>query len=175
MVEVVKEQPQTLQILSHLTKNGTQRTLKKGIKRWVKQAEMEFEVLSALHSRADLVSGHSYVCFIAHQVAEKALKGGVYALCGMDGRGLTDHNLTRHARALESSKPEKTHGLSQHCIPLKDHYLKTRYPCHWPGYTDTPSHHYTFQDAEEAKEHAMHGCAGDSEVHHATGLQLFKI
>ena len=93
--------------------------------------------------------------YIAHQVAEKALKGGVYALCGMDGRGLTDHNLTRHARALESSKPEKTHGLSQHCIPLKDHYLKTRYPCHWPGYTDTPSHHYTFQDAEEAKEHAM--------------------
>lgn len=87
-------------------------------------------------------------------MAERALKGGVYALCGMDGRGLTDHNLTRHARALEAVQPDKAEGLVQHAISLEDYYLKTRYPNVWEGYTDTPAEHYTPEDSDQAKEHA---------------------
>ncbi len=122
--------------------------------RWVNQAEAEFKVLSLVHSHIDECSGYSYVCFMAHQVAEKALKGGVYALCGMDGRGLTDHNLSRHARALEAKLPEQTYGLVQHAIPLENYYLDTRYPNRWQGYNDTPAEHYTPEQADQAKEHA---------------------
>ena len=90
---------------------------------------------------------------MAHQVVEKALKGGVYALCGLDGRGLQDHNLTRHAYAL-LDVAAGTQSLAQHCIPLEDYYLDTRYPNRWPGYADIPSNHYTPEQASEAKDHA---------------------
>ena len=94
------------------------------------------------------------MCFLAHQVAEKALKGGVYALCGMDGRSLIDHNLTRHAYALQAAAPASTSGLSTHSVPLDEYYLKTRYPNRWPGYSDTPLDHYNQVSAGEAKKHA---------------------
>jgi sacsin len=126
--------------------------------RWVSQAEAEFRVLMVLHGQMSSCSGYSYVCFMAHQVVERALKGGVYALCGMDGRShrssLDDHNLSKHALALLAEKPDETQGLDDHAIPLEDYYLKTRYPNQWEGYTDIPCDHYTQEDAEQAKDHA---------------------
>ena len=89
---------------------------------------------------------------MAHQVSEKALKGGVYALCGMDGSGLMDHNLTRHAYALETVCSAK---IAQHAIQLEGYYLNTRYPNRWSGYTDIPSDHYNAMDADVAKQHAL--------------------
>ena len=126
--------------------------------RWVKQAEAEFAVLSCLHSQAAACSGYFYVCFMAHQVVERALKGAVCALCGMDGRNLddvSDSNLGRNARALEAVQPERTEGLVHHVIPLEDYYLNTRYPNKWEGYTDIPAEHYAQDDADQAKEHAQ--------------------
>ena len=123
-------------------------------RRWVKQAEAEFKVLKLVHSQLSVCSGYSYVCFMAHQVVEKALKGGVYALCGLDGRNLTDNKLIGHAYALKAVKPDIADSLPDHCIPLEDHYLKTRYPNHWPNYRDTPSDHYSEKDADQAKKHA---------------------
>ena len=122
--------------------------------RWVKQAEAEFSVLSLNHNQASACSGYFYVCFMAHQVAERALRGAVYALCGVDGRATEDNNLTRNARSLEAVQPGKTEGLVQHAIELEDYYLKTRYPNQWEGYTDTPAEHYTVEDADQAKDHA---------------------
>ena len=104
---------------------------------------------------ADTCNGYGHVCFMAHQVVEKALKGGVYALCGMDGRGLTDHNLTRHARALETARPASTRGLSQHASPLESYYVDTRYPNRWPSSSDIPSDHYKAEEADEALQHAL--------------------
>ena len=122
--------------------------------RWVLQAEAEFRVLMVVHSQLSACSGYGYVCFMAHQVVEKALKGGVYALCGMDGRSLIDHNLSRHAQALQAVRPEEAFGLADHAIPLEDYYLKTRYPNQWKGYTNIPFGHYTQKDADRAKDSA---------------------
>ena len=127
-------------------RNEDERNPEEG-RRWLKQAEADFEVLVHNEGKA-----HNYVCFMAHQVAEKALKGGVYALCGMDGRAVTDTDLTRHAYSLETVKPRHTKGLAQHCIPLESYYLDTRYPK--SGYIDTPTEHYTSTDADQAKLHA---------------------
>ena len=109
-----------------------------------------------IYNEAQTNLGYGHVCFMAHQVVEKALKGGVYALCGLDGRGLVDHNLTRHAYALQvlQDVPPETQNLAQHCIPLEDYYLDTRYPNRWPGYADVPSNHYTHEQALAAKDHA---------------------
>ena len=123
--------------------------------RWVEQAETDFKVLCEILSVASNVKGYAHVCFVAHQVVEKALKGGVYALCGMDGRGLTDHNLIRHAYALQTAVPGLvTQYLAMHSIPLESYYLDTRYPNRWAGYADTPSDHFTMEQASKAKGHA---------------------
>ena len=123
--------------------------------RWVAQAEAEFKGLMAMHSQQDASSSYGYVCFMAHQVVEKALKGGVYALCGLDGRSLIDHNLSRHAHSLHTAVPVDTQGLVDHSIPLEDYYLKTRYPNKWSGYTDIPFDHYSAVDGDEAVKHAQ--------------------
>ena len=118
----------------------------------MRQAEVDYSVLCDIHSTARTTNRYGHVCFLAHQVAEKALKGGVYALCGMDGRGLIDHNLIRHAYALQAVKSSETRGLVEHCTPLESYYLDTRYPNRWP--TNIPSDHYTAGDANQAKDHA---------------------
>ena len=122
--------------------------------RWVEQAETDYNVLCVIHSEARNAKGYGHVCFMAHQVTEKALKGAVYALCGMDGRGLLDHNLSRHAHALQTAVPESTQGLAENTYPLESYYVDTRYPNCWPGYTDTPSDHYDENQANKAKDHS---------------------
>ena len=125
-------------------------------KRWVYQASTEFEILKVIYKQAAQCSGFGYVCFLAHQVAEKALKGCVYSLCGMDGRSINDHdhNLSRHAYALQTTMPEQTKGLAQHCITLESYYLDTRYPNRWPDCLDTPSEHYSQDTARQAQDNA---------------------
>lgn len=67
--------------------------------------------------------------------------------------GLVDHDLTRHARALQTVKPENTQGLHQHTHPLENYYLKTRYPNRCPKDT-IPSDNFHSDDADKAKVHA---------------------
>ena len=120
-------------------------------RRWVRQAEVDFKVLCNIHTAASNIMGYGHVCFMAHQVAEKALKGGVYAMCGARGVSLISHNLNCCAYALQTETTEAS-GLSEHSSPLERHYLDTRYPNRWP--TGAPYEHYTSQDADSAKEHA---------------------
>ena len=122
--------------------------------RWVRQAEIDLRVLQSCQNQASSNHGYAHVCFMAHQVVEKALKGGVYALCGLDGRTLVDSNLSRCALVLQTVKPVEAFSLLQHSSPLESYYLDTRYPNRWEGCTDVPSDHYKQEDAEGAKAHA---------------------
>ena len=123
--------------------------------RWVKQAEVDFHTLMKLLNQAstsDKVSAS--VCFMAHEVAEKALKGGMYAKCGLGEKSLKSHNLTPLAYALQAKEPSLTQGLAGYTTPLEDYYLDTRFPNRYPGSTTIPSDHYTPEDAQQAKENA---------------------
>ena len=115
--------------------------------RWVNQAEVDLEILENCLKQADSMHGFGNVCFLAHQVAEKSLKGGLYALCGPDGRTLVDHNLTRIALSLESLSLKENIILSRHSCQLESYYLDTRYPNRWPNDFDIPSSHYQEKDA----------------------------
>ena len=123
--------------------------------RWVKQAEVDFRTLMVLLNRTSTsqeISGS--VCFMAHEVAEKALKGGMYAKCGLGEKSLKSHNLTPLAYALQANEPSSTQGLAGYTTPLEDYYLDTRFPDQYPGSTMIPADNYSPEDAQQAKENA---------------------
>ena len=123
-------------------------------KRWVKQAEANFQSLVLLHSGSqNNPNVCADVCFMAHQVAEKVLKGGKYFVCGLGGMALKSHNITTHAHGLQAERRGETHGLVSHTAPLEVYYLDPRYPNRWPCPT-VPADKYTFQQADNAKNHA---------------------
>ncbi len=93
------------------------------------------------------------ICFMAHQVAEKALKGGKYFVCGLDQASLTNPNISTHAYGLQSERPGETHGLVNHTTPLENYYLHPRYPNCWPSGI-VPADMYSYEQAKQAKDHA---------------------
>ena len=74
------------------------------------------------------------VMFMAHEVVEKALKAGMYALIGINSNSesLKTHNLTSHARALSSVKPGQLASLPQLATSMEPFYLETRFPNRYP-------------------------------------------
>ena len=123
--------------------------------RWVKQAEVDFRTLMKLLTQASTSHEVSAsVCFMAHEVAEKALKGGMYAKCGLGENSLKSHNLTPLAYALQAKEPSSTQGLAGYTIPLENYYLDTRFPNRYPGSTMIPADHYSPEEAQQAKENA---------------------
>ena len=68
---------------------------------WIKQAEYDYAALSTLN----ISSQHdnktcAATCFMSHEVAEKALKAGMYEKCGMGDATLKRHSLVLPACAL---------------------------------------------------------------------------
>ena len=120
--------------------------------RWVEQATIDFRALEVLYAKATedpLLSSH--VCFMAHEVAEKALKGGMYATCGLDAGFLANHQIYLLANMLRGEKPQIASGLPSLTSPLQRHYLDTRFPNRCAG---VPSHNYCITDAQQAQERA---------------------
>ena len=126
-------------------------------KRWIEQATYDHKLLMIIYDQMislDDTSIAAHVCFLAHQVAEKALKAGMYAFCGLEEKDLSNHVLTRHAYALQTEEPTETMNLAHHACCLEKYYLDTRYPNrHVPP--TIPALAYSIATAEEAKEHGI--------------------
>ena len=120
-------------------------------RRWLKQARIDYEVMNEQITLTQRYAGH--ICFMAHQVAEKALKGGKYIVCGLGQNSLKNHNLTNHAYALQAEKPVKLAGLSTYSAPLEHYYLNTRYP-NRVSPPQIPSDMYSMKEADAAKHNA---------------------
>ena len=119
-------------------------------KRWIRQAEIDFKALNTLSKKAKTnnnISGN--VCFMAHEVAEKALKGAMYATYGLRDASLKSHKLEPLAQALES----KASGLAALSATLEPYYLETRFPSSW-AFPSIPADHFSLPLAEEAREKA---------------------
>ena len=122
-------------------------------KRWIRQAEMDFKTLETIMMNTKTnnnLSGN--VCFMAHEVAEKALKGAMYATHGLRNSSLKSHALEPLARALESHTPKAT-GLAGLSASLEPYYLNTRFPNCWPS-PKIPAEQFSPSDAENARENA---------------------
>ena len=119
-------------------------------KRWVKQAVVDLRALEALLCETQRDKElPSHVCFMAHEVAEKALKGGMYVTCGLGQKSLKSHNIVPLAYGIEAVRPAVAVGLAKLTSPLEPYYLDTRFPnrCDPP---DIPSKYSSLSDAERA-------------------------
>ena len=85
-------------------------------RRWVKQAVADYKAL--LDKARTEVQLSCHVCFMAHEVAEKALKGAMYATCGLRENSQQNHNIIPLASSIEQVEPKKASGLSTLTAPL---------------------------------------------------------
>ena len=119
---------------------------------WLKQAKHDVEAMEVMFCESKS-NGYlsAQVCFLAHQVAEKSLKAGMYAKNGLHPESLKNHDLTSHAYVLEQVKPNAT-GLVTNAQLLQgqDCYLKTRYPNRFSAEHRVPSYEYSQEQAGEA-------------------------
>ena len=121
---------------------------------WLQQAEVDMEVLKTILMRVNASPNHAgHVCFFAHEIAEKALKAGKYATCGLHSGSLHHHQLIGHARAMEQVRPQLTNGLSTSALALENYYLETRFPNQYSPPT-VPARHFTPDQAREAQRNA---------------------
>ena len=124
-------------------------------KRWLRQAEAEYATLGVL--RQNLHSDNRIacsLCFIAHQVVEKALKAAMYKLLGLNSQYLKIHSLECHAQAIHSeyrSANIDTSQLSFLALTMERHYLFTRYPNMY-DIPDAPVDSYSQDEAKKAAE-----------------------
>ena len=96
---------------------------------WFQQTEVDMEVLNTVLMNVNAYPDHAgHVCFLAHEVAEKALKAGKYATCGLHSGSLQHHQLAGLARALEQVEPELTSGLYTSALALEKLLSDTAIP-----------------------------------------------
>ena len=118
--------------------------------RWLRQAKADCCSMMVLkHSVQTTPDTASMLCFVAHQVVEKALKAGMYKLLGLDPACLLHHQLSCHAAAIYSERPSnRTRDLCATSAILEKHYIQARYP-NAHDLPTAPVDIYTIQEAEQ--------------------------
>ena len=117
--------------------------------KWFKQAECDLLAVEILLREVDIETRVcAHVCFLAHQVAEKALKAGMYKKFG---HWQKKHDLEGYAISIEQS--EHCVGLRYPAIRLNGYYTKTRYPDEYSP-PAVPSENFSPEQAREAEQDA---------------------
>ena len=121
---------------------------------WLQQAEVDMKVLNTNLMKVEASPDHAgHVCFLAHEVAETALKAGKYATCGLHSGSLLHHQLVGHARALEELEPQLTGGLLTSAYALSNYYIETRFPNLYSP-PSVPADHFSPKQARDAHRNA---------------------
>ena len=116
-------------------------------KRWIKQAEYDYIALSVLNSAIENDERASAsACFMSHEVAEKSLKAGMYAKCGIGEVTLKNPDLVIPARTLVQERCPIDVGDA---ILLENFFSNTRYPYCYPS-PIVPGEKYLSSTAREA-------------------------
>ena len=121
---------------------------------WIQQAVLDFTAMEVLYEKSSRDGMlHSHVCFMAHEVAEKALKGAMYATCGLHSGFLANHEISTLACALRGERMELARDLPSLANSLSPHYLDTRFPNRYNSCV-VPSLQYSSATATAAHESA---------------------
>ena len=124
-------------------------------KRWLRQAESDYEAMNILQHAVHDKNVSCQTLFLAHEVAEKALKAGMYALVGLGEHSLKIHDLTCHASAIFSERPAEAAQIVFLASKMESYYLDTRFPNRHPR-PKAPVDIYTPTQATDIAE-----CAGN--------------
>ncbi|MFH1575062.1 MAG: HEPN domain-containing protein [Acidobacteriota bacterium] len=109
-------------------------------RRWLQQAEEDLRWAKDLAERG----GYHIACFLAQQVAEKAVKAFIYA----QGEEIViGHSIERLCRAAARWQPQFNVHVARWSI-LDGYYVPTRYPNSLPD--SIPAHVYTRDAARES-------------------------
>ena len=102
--------------------------------RWLRQANSDLEAMRILLRFLNDGPVSCQVAFLAHEVIEKALKAGMYALIGINSNSesLVHHKLTSHARAISSERSGQLEELPRIALTMESSYLDTRFPNRHP-------------------------------------------
>ena len=128
--------------------------------RWFRQAKFDLEALQTLIQSPEMSDSlATHACFMANQVAEKALKGGMYGTCGLTSGSLFNHNISSLAYALQTYALQVVNvqvafELPSLTISLEQYYLNTRYPNRHPLPT-IPSENFSLLQAQKAHGRAL--------------------
>ena len=100
---------------------------------WFEQAEYDQRVMKAVLENVSSEENpqprySAHVCYLACQVAEKAIKAGMYQVCGFQSDEQTHHKFVGYAGALEQERGTQASGLQGLARTLEDYYDKSRYP-----------------------------------------------
>ena len=116
-------------------------------KRWIKQAEYDYTALSVLNTASENnEKASASTCFMSHEVAEKSLKAGMYAKCGIGKATLKNPDLVIPVRALAQAGCTVDIGDA---ILLENFFANTRYPYCYPS-PIVPGEKYLSSTAKEA-------------------------
>ncbi len=113
-------------------------------RRWLEQAQEDLKWAGELAR----LGGYHIACFLSQQVAEKALKGFIYA---QGEEVVLGHSVTRLCEMASSYAPEFAPRLARWTI-LDGYYVPTRYPNGLPD--SIPARVYTEEAARDAVEMA---------------------
>lgn len=115
----------------------------KEAERWIKQSQADLNVAKWL-----LDKSFSQVCYMSQQCVEKALKGVLYAKCGIPQEELRTHHIYRLVSVCRGLDGKPSEALDQAGV-VGGYYLPTRYPNSQPQYR-VPAEEYTEEQAKEA-------------------------
>lgn len=121
---------------------------------WITQAKHDVRAMEVMYEACKRPDEKlcAHVCFLAHQVAEKTLKAGMYATVGLGDFALHKHFLYPLAKALRQVIPDSAAAVLPELAEYfeqKDCYLSTRYPNRCGG---VPSECFNLKDADKASE-----------------------
>ena len=122
-------------------------------RKWLRQAEADFHAVNVLYDQVQMsVELSCHVCYLAYQVAEKALKGVLFIECGLDEEGLKRNRIVLDASILSAACPTKTAGLNGYAHSLASYNSNILQPSSLSGIA--PADKYNPADAAQAKQNA---------------------
>lgn len=113
----------------------------KEARRWLRQAEEDFKYATVLFQ----VGGWYMVCFLAHQVVEKALKAFLYSQGEVKVIGHSVLKLLERAATYDAAWK----ALRKAVKPLEGYYVETRYP-NTLSEEYIPAEFFEYEDAASA-------------------------
>lgn len=134
--------------------------------RYIEQAKVDFDNAEIIAEEAKAKEAkakeerpklNSLVCFLSHEVAEKAIEGLLRAFCGK--LDTSWHKLEKRIKVLKlNSRVKETvaQDMLKHVKMLKGYYYSTRYPDKCPDKKKIPADYFTQDMVEKSLKHAEH-------------------
>ncbi len=121
---------------------------------WMKQVDVDFKILKHLHLYKLELNEYATICFLAQQVAEKAMTAAIIFFIGDQVENIyRKHDLIDGRWEHLSEFIGDIERLELHANVLNDYYLKTRYPNRWKN-GKIPADNYDIGAANKAFESA---------------------